>query len=87
MNQTCRRKSQSNCREIIYGPQGVDLSNFSLVELNIKRAAERSWEGITKWLVKLFAVDLDHQCMSVMVLINRSEHVYWELMPLEGTQQ
>jgi hypothetical protein len=33
--------------EIIYGPQGVDLSNFSSFEKNIKRAVERTWEGIT----------------------------------------
>jgi hypothetical protein len=51
--------------EIIYGPQGVDLSNFSSIERNVKRAAERTWEGITNWLVKAFAVDLEHQCLSV----------------------
>jgi hypothetical protein len=33
--------------EIIYGPQGVDLSKFSSVEKNVKRAGERTWEGIT----------------------------------------
>jgi hypothetical protein len=36
-------------------------------------------------LVKAFLVDLDHQCMSVMAQINRSEPVYGELMALEGT--
>jgi hypothetical protein len=71
--------------EIIYGPQGVDSSNFSSIEKNVKRASERTLEGITNWLVKAFAVDLEHQCLSVMALINRSEHVYWELVPLEGT--
>jgi hypothetical protein len=30
-------------------------------------------------------VDLEHQCMSVMALINRSTPVYWELEALEGT--
>jgi hypothetical protein len=71
--------------EIIYGPQGVDLSNYSSIEKNVKRVVERTWEAITNWLVKEFVVDLEHQCMSVMALINRSEHVYWELVPLEGT--
>jgi hypothetical protein len=33
--------------EKIYGPQGVDLSNFSSIEKNVKRATERTWEGIT----------------------------------------
>jgi hypothetical protein len=35
--------------EIIYGPQGVDLSKFSSVEKNIPRAGERTWEVITNW--------------------------------------
>jgi hypothetical protein len=61
------------------------LSNFSSIEKNVKIAAERTWEGITNWLVKAFAVYLEHQCLSVMALINKSEHVYWELVPFEGT--
>jgi hypothetical protein len=61
------------------------LSNFSSIEKNVKIAAERTWEGITNWLVKAFVVYLEHQCLSVMALINKSEHVYWELVPLEGT--
>jgi hypothetical protein len=28
--------------EIIYGPQGVDLSNYSSIEKNITRAGERT---------------------------------------------
>jgi hypothetical protein len=39
--------------EIICGPQGVDLTNFSSVEKNIPRAGERTWEVITKWLAKV----------------------------------
>jgi hypothetical protein len=71
--------------EIIYGPQGVDLSNFNSVEKNVPRAGERTWEVITNWLVKVFSVDLEHQCMSVMALINKSTPVYWELVALKGT--
>jgi hypothetical protein len=71
--------------EIIYGPQGVDLSNFSLVEKNIPRAAERTWEVITNGLGKVFSVDFEHHSMSVKALINRSTPVYWELVALEGT--
>jgi hypothetical protein len=71
--------------EIIYGPQRVDLSNYSSIEKNVSRAGERTWEAITNWLVKVFSVDLEHQCMSVMALLNRSAPVYWELVALEGT--
>jgi hypothetical protein len=68
--------------EIIYGPQGVDLSNFSSVEKNIPRAGERIWEVITNWPAKVFIVDFKHHYMSVKALINRSTPVYWELVAL-----
>jgi hypothetical protein len=71
--------------EIIYGPKGVDLSNFSSVEKNILRAGERTWEVITNWLGKVFSVDFEHHSMSVNALINRSTPVYWELVALEGS--
>jgi hypothetical protein len=32
--------------EIIYGSQGVDLTKFSSIEKNVKRAEKRTWEGI-----------------------------------------
>jgi hypothetical protein len=73
--------------EIIYGPQGIDLPNYSSIEKNILRAGERTWEAITNSVVKAFLVDLEHQCMSVMALINRSAPVYWELVALEGTSR
>jgi hypothetical protein len=70
--------------EIIYGPQGVDLSNFSSVEKNIPRAGERTWEVITNWLGKVFTVDFEHHCMSVKALINRSTPVYWSSWHLKA---
>jgi hypothetical protein len=85
MSETVIIKLYYGIGEIIYDPRGVDLSNFSSIEKNIKRAPERTWEGIANWLVKAFTVDLEHQCLSVMTLINRSEYVYWELVPLKGT--
>jgi hypothetical protein len=85
MSETVTIKLYYGIGEIIYGSQGVDLTKFSSIEKNVKRAAERTWEGITNWLVKAFAVDLEHQCPSVMALINKSQHVYWELMSFEGT--
>jgi hypothetical protein len=60
MSETVTVKLYYGIRKIICGPQGVDLSNFSSIEENVKRVAERTWEGITNWLVK--AVDLEHQC-------------------------
>jgi hypothetical protein len=38
-------------------------------------------------LFQHFLVDSKRQCLSVMALINRSDHVYWELVPLQGTPQ
>jgi hypothetical protein len=87
MSETITIKIYYGIGEIIYDPQGVDLSNYSSNEKNIPRAAERTWEAITNWLVKAFSVDLEHKCMSVMALINRSTPVYWELVALEGTPQ
>jgi hypothetical protein len=65
--------------------QGVDLSNYSSIEKNVTRAGERTWEAISNWLVKAFSVDLEHQNMLVMALINKSAPVYWKLVALEGT--
>jgi hypothetical protein len=87
MSETAAVQFYYGSREIIYGPQGVDLSNFCSVEKNIKRAVERTWECITNWLCKAFVVDLEHQYLSVMALINISDHVYWELVPLQGAPQ
>jgi hypothetical protein len=85
MSETITIKIYYGIGEIIYSPQGVNLSNYSSVEKNVPRARERTWEAITNWLVKEFSVDLEHQCISVMALINRSTPVYWELVALEGT--
>jgi hypothetical protein len=85
MSETITIKLYYGIGEIIYGPQVVDLSNYSSIEKNVSRVGERTWEAITNWLVKSFSLNLEHQCMSVMVLINRSAPVYWELVALEGT--
>ena len=42
MSEIVTVKLYYGAEEIIYGPQGVDLSNFSSIEQNVKRAAERS---------------------------------------------
>jgi hypothetical protein len=61
MSETVTIKIYYGIGEIIYGPQGVYLSNYSSIEKNVPRAAERTWEAITNGLVRAFSVDLEHQ--------------------------
>ena len=72
--------------QVKYGPEGVDLSEFSSITKQVPRARERTWESITKWLYKAFRLDIEQHDLSVMAVLNRSEVLFWELMPLEGTQ-
>jgi hypothetical protein len=76
MSESVTIKIYYGIEEIIYGPQGVDLSNFSLVEKNVPRAGERTWEVITNSLGKVFSVYLENHYMSVMALINNIKPVY-----------
>jgi hypothetical protein len=72
--------------EIRYGPQGVDLSLFKTVTRDLTRAEERLWGVITNWLDKAFRKDEEQWKLSVMVVFNRSQPVFWELRHLEGTE-
>ena len=72
--------------QIRYGEHGVDLSEFNSVDHVIRRAAERTWGSITNFFYRAFHVDAEQHDLSIMALINRSEAVYWELMPLQGTE-
>jgi hypothetical protein len=47
MSKTVTIKLYYGIGEIIYGPQGVDLSNYSSIEKNVTRVEERTWEAIT----------------------------------------
>jgi hypothetical protein len=40
MSETVTIKLYYGIGEIIYGPQGVDLSNYSSIEKNVRRAGE-----------------------------------------------
>jgi hypothetical protein len=71
--------------QIRYGEHGVDLSEFNLVDHVIKRAASRTWGSITQFF-RAFHVDAEQHDLSIMDLINRSESLYLELMPLQGTE-
>jgi hypothetical protein len=70
--------------QIRYGEHGVDLSEFNSVDHVLKRAASRTFGSITQFF-RAFHVDPDQHDLSIMALINRSESLCWELMPLQGT--
>ena len=72
--------------EVRYGPEGVDLSEFSSITKKIPRARERTWISISNWLFKAFGLSRDEHEISVMAVVSRREPVFWELLPLEGTQ-
>ena len=71
--------------EVRYGPQGVDLSEFKSITKVVPRSRERTWGSICIWLFKAFCLNEEEHELSVMAAINRSEVLFWELMPLEGT--
>jgi hypothetical protein len=47
MSETVTIKIYYEIGKIIYGPQGVDLPNYSSIEKNVPRAGERTWEAIS----------------------------------------
>jgi hypothetical protein len=85
MSDNLRVKLYFGNGQIRYGEHGVDLSKFDSVEHVIRRATSRTWGSITKFF-RAFHVDGEQRELSIMTLINRSESLYWELMPLQGTE-
>jgi hypothetical protein len=71
--------------QIRYGEHGVHLSEFNSVDHVLKRAASRTFGSITQFF-RAFYVDAEQHDLSIMPLINRSESLCWELMPLQGTE-
>jgi hypothetical protein len=61
------------------------LSEFNSVDHVIKRAASRTFGSITQFF-REFHVDTEQHDLSIMALINKSESLCWELMPLQGTE-
>ena len=45
--------------EVRYGPEGVDLSEFSSITKKVPRARERTWISISNWLFKTFGLNRD----------------------------
>jgi hypothetical protein len=64
----------------------LTCQNLKSVDHVIRRAAERTWGSITNLFYRAFHVDVEQHDLSIMALINRSESVYWELMPLQCTE-
>jgi hypothetical protein len=67
--------------QIRYGEHGVDLPEFNFVDHVLKKAASRSFRSIIQFL-RAFHVDAEQHDLSIMALINRSESLCWELMPV-----
>ena len=72
--------------EVRYSPEGVDLSEFSTITKKIPGARERTWISISNWLFKTFGLNRDEYEIYVMAVVSRKELGFWELLPLEGTQ-
>ena len=72
--------------DVRYGPEGVDLSDFSSFRKEVPRARERTWVSICNWLFKAFGLNREQHEISVMAVVNRREPIFWELLPLQGTQ-
>ena len=74
-----------NCN-ILYGPNGVDLSAFKCPSSAIDKPLERSFGSIYKWLQRGFHVDPETHVMTVQSLVNwEVESDLWELMMIHGT--
>ena len=57
--------------DILYGPNGVDLSAFKCTSSSIDKPLERSFGSIQKWLQCRFRVDLETHVLTVSCLDSR----------------
>jgi hypothetical protein len=68
---------------VIYGPNGVDLSEFNCAVKRITRPHERTFESLCNWLMSGLRINQETHTVSVQCVINRTTHaLIWELMPL-----
>ena len=71
---------------ILYGPNGVDLSAFKYTSSVIDKPLESSFGSIYKWLQRGFRVDPETHVMTVQSLVNwEVESELWELMMIHST--
>ena len=71
---------------VMYGPNGVDLSAFKRTSSGIDKPLERSFGSICKWLQRGFHVDPLTHVITVQSLVNwEVESELWELMMIHST--
>ena len=71
---------------VLYGPNGLDLSAFKCTSSAIDKPLERSFGSICKWLQRGFRVDPLTHVMTVQSLVNwEVESDLWELMMIHST--
>jgi hypothetical protein len=74
-------------RNEIYGPNGVDLSEFNCAVRGITRPHERIFESLYNWLMSRLRINQETHTVSVQCVINRTTHaLIWELMPLASNE-
>ena len=72
--------------EIMYGPNGVDLSGFRHVMKGLSKANERNIVGVCKWLMRFFQLDPQQYELKLKGVLSRASHGYFgELVPIEAT--
>jgi hypothetical protein len=62
-------------RNVIYGPNGVDLSEFDCVVRGITKPHERTLESLYNWLMRGLRINQNTHTVSVQCVINRTTHV------------
>ena len=70
--------------EVRYGPEGVDLSEFSSITKKIPRARERTWISISNWLFKAFGLNRNEHEISVMAVVSRGNQCFGSYCRLKG---
>jgi hypothetical protein len=59
---------------MIYGPNGVDLSEFNCAVRRITRPHERTFESLCNWLMSGLRINQEIHTVSVQCVINRTTH-------------
>ena len=71
---------------VLYGPNGVDISAFLCTSSAIDKPLEMSFDYICKWLQRGFCVDPETHVMTVQSLVNwEVKSDLWELMIIHST--
>lgn len=71
---------------VIWGAQGVDLSQFQNFCQSVTRARDRPWSNIRKWLFQCFELDHSQDTITVQAVVNRQrDRIFFELLNMNGT--